>query len=271
LGSSISQVEVPGPLGPRIVSDRHSVEQALCDSLQHRFTKAHGSPFLHGQLAHDVGLFGCGPAATQILEGTYQCPPDTDDYTRKFIAALQWPASHPELVSSILTPEAFCSHWKRAKEKTSSSISGLHFGHYKAASHSYDIASLHSRFTQLVFMTGISLSRYQSGLQVILEKKPGAINIDLLRAILLMEADFNAAMKILVGHRMICNAIKSEAIPVECFGSRPGHTAIQVSLNRCLVADTARQQKSSLAVASVDCVTCYDSVAHSPASIACQR
>ena len=231
MGSSISQVEVPGPLGPRIVSDRHSVEQALCDSLQHRFTKAHGSPFLHGQLAHDVGLFGCGPAATQILEGTYQCPPDTDDYTRKFIAALQWPASHPELVSSILTPEAFCSHWKRAKEKTSSSISGLHFGHYKAASHSYDIASLHSRFTQLVFMTGISLSRYQSGLQVILEKKPGAINIDLLRAILLMEADFNAAMKILVGHRMICNAIKSEAIPVECFGSHPGHTAIQVSLN----------------------------------------
>jgi len=34
---------------------------------------------------------------------------------------------------------------------------------------------------------------------VILEKKAGAIHVDLLRAILLMEADFNAAMKILIG------------------------------------------------------------------------
>jgi len=30
MGSSISQVEVIGPYGPQIVSDRHSVEQSLC-------------------------------------------------------------------------------------------------------------------------------------------------------------------------------------------------------------------------------------------------
>jgi len=91
----------------------------------------------------------------------------------------------------------------------------------------------------LVFMTGISLSRYQSGLQVILEKKPGAINIDLLCAILLIEADFNATMKLLIGHRMVCNAIKNWAIPAECFGSRPEHMAIQVFLGHCLVWDVA--------------------------------
>jgi len=118
----------------------------------------------------DVDPFGCGWAAKAILEGTYECPPDTDEYTRQFIDALKWPALRPEMVSSILSTEAFCAHWRRAKERTSSSISGLHFGHYKAASHSPDIAHLHARFTQLVFMTGISLSRYQSGLQVILEK-----------------------------------------------------------------------------------------------------
>jgi len=36
---------------------------------------------------------------------------------------------------------------------------------------------------------------------------------------------------------MICNAIKSWAIPQECFGSLPGHTAIQVSLNRGLIME----------------------------------
>jgi len=100
-------------------------------------------------------------------------------------------------------------------------------------------------------MMGISLSHYQSGLQVILEKKPGVINIDFLQAILLIEADFNAAMKLFIGHRMICNAINSKAILAECFGSWPGHTVIQVSLNQCLVTDVSHQQKTSLAVASV--------------------
>jgi len=42
-------------------------------------------------------------------------------------------------------------------------------------------------------MTGLSLSWYQAGLQVILEKKAGNIHINNLRAILLMEGDLNAA------------------------------------------------------------------------------
>jgi len=139
----------------------------------------------------------------------------------------------------ILSPEAFCAHWHRAKEHTSSSHSGLHFGHYKAVAYSPSTARLHTQFTQLVFMIGILLSRYQSSLQVILKKKAGMIHIDLLRAILLMEADFNTAMKLLIGHCMVCNAILTRAIPQECFASWPEHMAIQVSLNRWLIADTS--------------------------------
>jgi len=119
-------------------------------------------------------------------------------------------------------------------------------------------------------MLGVSLKRYQAGLQVILEKKANSINVDSLRAILLMEADFNMAMKILIGYRMIQLAQDRGLIPIECFGSRPGCTAVQVSLNRCLMSDTTRQTRGSLAIASVDCDTCYDSVGHAPASLACQ-
>jgi len=230
-GTSISQVEIADPQGPRVVSGQQAVEQALCTSLAARFQKAHGLPFLHSPLLQDVGFLGCGEAAQAILDGSYQCPPNTDEYTRLFIEALRWPASLPDLISTILNEEAFSAHWRKARETTSSSFSGLHFGHYKSAASAPELAHLHARFTQLVFMTGISLSRYQSGLQVILEKKAGAINIDLLQAILLMEADFNAAMKILIGHHMVCNAIKSRAVPQECFGSLLEHRAIQVSLN----------------------------------------
>jgi len=120
------------------------VEQALCTLLQQCFTKAHGSPFLHGQLGHDVDPYGWGLAVKSILEGTYLCPLDTDDYTKQFIDALQWPALCPELISMLLTPEAFCAHWRHAHECTSSSFSGLHFGHYKAASSDLSLAHLHA-------------------------------------------------------------------------------------------------------------------------------
>jgi len=167
--------------------------------------------------------------------------------------------------------EAFCNHWCRARESSSSSYSGLHFGHYKAATASPSIAHLHARFTQPVFMSGILLSHYQSGLQVILEKKVGAIHVDLLWVILLMEVDINAAMKILIGHWMIFNAIKNCAVPQECFGSLPEHTAIQVSLDCCLVGDISCQRQSTLAATLVDCLTCYDSIGHASASLACQQ
>jgi len=199
--------------------------------------KAHGSPFLHQLLLQEVGFLGCEIATQAILEGTYQCPPDTDEYTKLFIEALCWPATQPDLISTILNTEAFCNHWHRARESTLSSYSRLHFGHYKAAATSPSIAHLHAHFTQLIIMSGILLSHYKSGLQVILEKKVVAIHVDLLWVILLMEVDFNAAMKILIGHQMVCNAIESCTVPQECFGSLREHTAIQVSLDCCLVGD----------------------------------
>jgi len=272
-GRSISSVEYTTPSGNRIVTDQHEVEQVLSGTLSKRFCNAHGSPFLHSPLVQQVGLDGTGPAAQAILQGTFVCPPGTDTDTRYFIEALQFPsqAARHAHISAVLRPADFIAHWRRAKERTSSSPSGLHFGHYKAATHLPLLAHLHARFTQLVFMTGLSISRYQAGLQVILEKKAGNIHVDNLRAILLMEGDFNGAMKIFIGARMIQSAQALKLIPSECYGSRPGCTALQVSLNRALTADTARQSRATLAVASVDFRTCYDSVGHPPASIASQR
>jgi len=68
-------------------------------------------------------------------------------------------------------------------------------------------------------MTGLSLSRYQTGLQVILEKKAGNIHVDNLWAIFLFEGDFNGAMKILVGSCMISSALDNDLILDKCYGS----------------------------------------------------
>jgi len=59
--------------------------------------------------------------------------------------------------------------------------------------------------------------------------------------ILLMEANFNAAMKVLIGYQMIKLAQDYGLIPVECFGCCPGCTAVQVSLHCCLMSDATHQ------------------------------
>jgi signal transduction histidine kinase len=103
-----------------------------------------------------------------------------------------------------------------------------------------------------------------------LEKTKGVIQVDKLRAILLMEADFNFYNGLMFAKRMMDRAEQNAWIPNEIYGGRRNHEAIEVAMNRRLTADISRQRRAPLAVASVDAQTCYDRMAHSVASIAMQ-
>jgi len=123
----------------------------------------------------------------------------------------------------------------------------------------------------MAFNHGYSLLCWQFSLQVLLEKKPGAICVANLWALGLLRADFNAGMKFLVGHCMVFQALQSDLIPSECYGSIPGCQSIQVSLSCCLLADISHQQCHPLAVVLEDAAQCYNQIAHCcPASLACQ-
>jgi hypothetical protein len=103
-----------------------------------------------------------------------------------------------------------------------------------------------------------------------LEKTKGVIQVDKLRAILLMEADFNFYNGLMFAKRMMDRAEDNSWIPNELYGGRRNHEAIEVAMNRRLTADISRQRRAPLAIASVDAQTCYDCMAHSVASIAMQ-
>jgi len=92
------------------------------------------------------------------------------------------------------------------------------------------------------------LSHWRSSLQVVLEKKSGSIHVADLHALGLLEADFNASMKILVGHWMVQQALQAILIPPECYGSVPGHHTIQVSFNFCLLDISHQCHQEALSV-----------------------
>ena len=162
------------------------------------------------------------------------------------------------------------AHWKWSKECTSSSISGLHFGHWKAAAESNFLSKLHALFTDIVVSTGYSPIRWQQGLSVMLEKKKGVHIPSKLHAILLMEADFNFPNKLFFGRRMLQWAESRNQIPREIGGSQNGHQAINCAINQVLTLDAFRQKRISGAVTSMDADTCYDHMAHSMISLCLQ-
>lgn len=91
----------------------------------------------------------------------------------------------------------------------------MHFGHYKAAAFSPLLSVTHALLTESAFHSGYPLLRWRRGLQVVIEKTPGVTLLTNLRAILLMEADFNFGNKLFIGSRMIRTATQSDMIPLE--------------------------------------------------------
>ena len=97
---------------------------------------------------------------------------------------------------NIHHPHSVKQYWKIVNEETSSSESGIHFGHYIVGCRSEIISHYHAARVTVVIVHAIQLEQRSRGLSVMLEKTLGVTLVTKLRAILLMEADFNATSKI---------------------------------------------------------------------------
>ena len=103
----------------------------------------------------------------------------------------------------IITPDDFKSFWRKVNKFTSLSMSGVHYGHYKAAIQdemSSDVLVLH---LTVIVQSGIPLENWSVGLQVMLEKIAGVCLVEKLRAIQLYEADFNCYNQFIFGKHVM--------------------------------------------------------------------
>ena len=65
------------------------------------------------------------------------------------------------------------AHWSHCDEKTSPSVSGLHYGNYKGHTHSMLISTVKCNLVNLAVKNGTPLERWKRGVSVMLEKAPG--------------------------------------------------------------------------------------------------
>ena len=107
------------------------------------------------------------------------------------------------------------------------------------------------------------------GLTAMIEKKPGVTSLAKLRAILLMEADFNKSLKEIFGCRMM-DSVRSNGLMQDEIFSERGRTSSDGALEKVLLFDISRQGRTTMGLASIDAANCYDSIAHAIGSLICQ-
>ena len=77
-----------------------------------------------------------------------------------------------------------------------------------------------------------------------LEKSPGNLRVDKLRAILLLEADYNGLHKINFNGRLMPMLEATSSIPHEIIGDRRSQAATHLDLNKKLIADISNIKKN---------------------------
>lgn len=169
-----------------------------------------------------------------------------------------------------LTVEDFIGFWCSAREETSSSDSGRHFGHYIAASDDPYLAILHVESMNIAASYGLPLDRWKSALTVLLEKVLGNQLMEKLQAISLLEADFNWWLKITFAQKMMSRIRKQGMIPIEQFATA-GKCPIDGSMcKQTGFFDRANTLHFPSVINSVDAEQCYDAVNHAATSLAMQ-
>ena len=132
------------------------------------------------------------------------------------------------------------------------------------------IAEIKCKLVNLALKSGQPLKRWIKGVSVMLEKVASNANVQKLRAILFLEADFNASHKIVFNNRLIPKLEEVDAIPVEIIGGRRAQAATHLALSKKLIADIANVRKAPTITVCADATNCYDRVAHLFASLCAQ-
>jgi len=174
-----------------------------------------------------------------------------------------------EEVATFVTAEDYQYYWKRVKERTYSSYSRLHFGHYIAAADSEVLSTSHADKLTEFARRGVPLARWKVGVTVLLEKIAGVTFVNKCRARCLFEVDFNYWTKLIFACRMMKKAREEGGLPGDIYFRAGGHCD-DATMTKVMFCDHSKIMRHPAAISEANLGECYDRMAHPPTSLAMQ-
>jgi hypothetical protein len=228
-----------------------------------RFELANSAPIQNLSLRQLVGFCALTTYAKELLQGKLAIPTDIDEATTDLIQEMQqlWTCIWPFHGHTEITPEVYKYYWGGVNKSTSFALSKIHFGHWKAWRLSLELTKVACSQLNLITCTGVPPLRWGNGLQVLLEKVTGIALVDKLRAILLMEGNFNFFNKWLFGHVAVNKLYKLGYIPEDQYNKKSS-IAEDSKLDNRLTMDLSCRFHQPLIAVSANAEKCYNQINH---------
>jgi hypothetical protein len=193
------------------ILDQEAIEKHLRCYNRKSFRAAATSPCGHGIIYDALSFTSLTEPGRRFLEG--QIPQSwygDDKLLHEFLISFMIPQhirNRPP-IKTTMSEEDIRRGISKWKEKTSTSPSGRHLGHYRAIIQDPRLLKCMTQFMHIAIKSGIAVSRWSQATNVMLEKDIGNPCIHRLRIIHLFEADFNLYMKLQWGKRLVRRANK---------------------------------------------------------------
>jgi hypothetical protein len=127
--------------------------------------------------------------------------------------------------------------------------------------HSLTMAEIYAKMMSFPLKHGFAPKRWQNCIDAIIEKIPGQPIIEKLRIIMLYEADFNFALKLIWGKRLAHNAEYYKILGTSNHRSCPGCQCTDALIEKLLIY--------VLIMVDNDAKSCYNSIIRTLAMTAC--
>ena len=124
--------------------------------------------------------------------------------------------------------------------------------------------------TSLPFLYGFTCERWKKFIDCILEKSPGVVEIHTVRIIVLVEGQWNTALKHYYP-RLLMSHAEATGINNDQWGGRFGRTAPDLQLRKMMFWEYGRYARKTLGANYGDLMSCYDRVKARFSNICAQK
>ena len=224
----------------KTVVEAQELYDILTKEGQTHYHQAAATPLVNGPFAQKIGPFDDNEYCDAILNGTFDMSTvDAMPEVRNIIAGMHYPNPHKPtpMFNTTITDDEFFQMIFHTRERTSSSPSGCHYGHYRTLLRDPTLLGCIASIANFCFNWGVSLHRWEKAIQPLIPKDPGIPKINRMRRIVLIEGDLNICLSELFSQRLMLHAEKYGILHKGQYGSRKGKMAISMVLLKRLSYD----------------------------------
>jgi hypothetical protein len=222
------------------IIETQALYEVLTMAGQLHFGQAANTPFVTGPIADKLGPFADNEYCDAILQGTFDFSGiEAITEVKDIVNGMRYPdpLTPTAQIDTMIMTETFSDAVKHTRERTSSSPSGRHYGHYRTLLHDEELIGAIASIANYCFQWGRTLPRWEKVTQPMIPKDPGTPRITRIRRITLVEADLNVCLSEIFGRRLMTNAEQHGLIHPAQHGSRRGKMVISAVLLKRLSYD----------------------------------